>query len=187
MSILAIVALSLISGLIIGAGVNADMILPVAACTAAVLFVNRNKIAARASEQTPIDAQSCDLPVENCHTWPALNRFGHTVAGECYRDAINRLMPESSAGNTAWKAYLIPEHDNPYDSKAVRIDINRRTVARLSLEESRSFRHRLAENGLTDQITACNATIVSGENNARYTIHLDIEPLAFYELPWIAG
>lgn len=187
MSIPAIIVLSLIFGLIAGAGVNNDVILPVAACTAAVLFVNRNKIAARASEPAAPDPQPSIFPEENYHAWPEAGQFNHTVAGECYHDAIKQLAQEEAIHTTVRKAYLIPEHDNPYDSKAVRIDINRRTVARLSPEESRSFRHRLAENELTDQITTCSAKIAAGEESGQYEIRLDIEPLAFYELPWMAG
>lgn len=188
MSIPAIIAASLILGLIAGAGINGDVILPVAACTAAVLFVNRKKIAAQNIRPVALDSQPDIDPNANYHAWPTLEKFAHAVAGECYQHTLEQLL-RGDAGNTAavHMAYLIPEHNNPYDSQAVRIVVAGKTVARLSPEESRSLRHRLVENQLADQITMCGAKIVESEESGQYEIRLDIEPLAFYELPWMAG
>lgn len=188
MSIPAIIAVSLILGVIAGAGAGIGMILPVAACAAVVLFVNRKKIAAQNARPAAIDSQPDIAPDADYHAWPMLEKFAHTVAGECYPHIIEQLLRED-AGNTAAvrTAYLIPEDNNPYDSQAVRIVIGRKTVARLSPEESRSLRHRLVENQLTNQITTCGVKIVESEESGQYEIRLDIEPLAFYELPWMAG
>ena len=189
MSIAGIIGVSLILGLIAGAGAGIDMILPVAACTAVVLYVNRKKIAAQATQPRAIDSQPSVALDANYYAWPTLGKFAHAVAGEYYEHTIAQWLRENPVklgDSVTHKAYLIPENNNPYDSQAVSVVIEGQTIARLSSDESRSLRHRLVENQLANQITTCNAKIVE-DKSGQYEIHLDIEPLAFYELPWMAG
>ena len=60
------------------------------------------------------------------------------------------------------KACLVPENDNPHDSKAIRIYIQDKTVGYLDRETARSFRKKMAEIGLTDVAVKCDALIVGG-------------------------
>lgn len=60
------------------------------------------------------------------------------------------------------EAFLVPEDDNPHDSKAVRIIIQDQTVGHLDRETARSFRKMMAEIGLTEVAAKCNAIIVGG-------------------------
>ena len=189
MSIPAIIGVSLILGLIAGAGAGIEMILPVTVCTAVVLYVNRKKIAAQDTQPKTIDSQPAIALDANYYAWPASGKFAHTIAGEYYEHTLAQWLRENPAklGDSAThKAYLIPENNNPYDSQAVKVVIEGQTIAQLSSDESRSLRHRLVENQLADQITTCDAKIVE-DKSGQYEIHLDIEPLTFYELPWMAG
>lgn len=189
MSIPAIIAVSLILGLIAGAGAGIEMIFPVTACTAVVLYVNRKKIAAQSTQPKTSESQPEVVLEANYFSWPTIGKFAHTIAGEYYPHTIEQLLRKNAVKTThfiALKAYLVPENNNPFDSQAVRVVIEGKTVARLNADESRSLRHRLVENQLTDQITTCNAKVAE-EENGEYEIRLDIEPLEFYELPWMAG
>ena len=185
MSIPAILLVSLSIGLIAGAGIHGMMILPVAGCAAIVLFINRNKIAAQELAQKPRNTNQYIVPEGNYYAWPEMNRFAYLVTDESYSKEIQHLTHE---GMDSLKAFLIPEDSNPYDSNAVRIVMNQRTVGFLNREESRSFRRRLVENGIAKQITTCRAKIInypeSDRDNTRYELHLDIIPPDVYDLPW---
>ncbi|UJP05142.1 MAG: hypothetical protein LZF61_09930 [Nitrosomonas sp.] len=180
----AIIALSLVLGLIAGAGIHSGVILPVTVCAAAALYINRHKIAAQETAWKKVNTSYPVSSEQYYHAWPVLDQFAHTVTGECDQSALKRL---SQTGTGQWTVYLIPADDDLYDSKAVRIGIDRCMVGQFSPEESRSFRHRLDEHRLSGQITSCGARITGDEQNGRYAIHLDIEPLTLYELPWLAG
>ena len=57
---------------------------------------------------------------------------------------------------------LICDDDNPYDAKAVRIDIHNKTVGHLSRSRARQFRLALKSAGYRGSIVACPAIIVGG-------------------------
>ena len=57
---------------------------------------------------------------------------------------------------------MAPESDNPYDSEAVRIEIQDQTVGHLDRETARSFREKMTEFGLTGAAAKCSAIIVGG-------------------------
>ena len=59
-------------------------------------------------------------------------------------------------------AHLIPENDNKYDSLAIRVDIERKTVGYLSKEDARAFRKKLKRLKLDNATTACNAYVTGG-------------------------
>jgi hypothetical protein len=59
-------------------------------------------------------------------------------------------------------AILVLEDDNPYDSKAVRVEIGGYTVGHLSRENARQYRKRLKEAGHPCIIASCKALIVGG-------------------------
>jgi len=60
------------------------------------------------------------------------------------------------------EAVLVHEDDNPYDDKAIRIDIMGRTVGYLSRENARQYRKRLEEAGYKGINATCSAMIVGG-------------------------
>lgn len=185
-SILSILIVSLFIGLIAGAGVDKSYILPIALVSAAILIVNRNKIAsATQPEKSP---RQHTAPAEGYYTWPESDQFACSIATAPRQQVLQQLVQEntinsddnSSTETRILKAHLIPDNSNPFDSDVVHIDINGHTVYYLSREESRSFRRRLHEKELSNQVTICNA-IISGNSKANkktlhYTIKLDIEP-----------
>ena len=59
-------------------------------------------------------------------------------------------------------AVLVLEDDNPFDNKAVRVDIDGVTVGYLSRKDARSYRKQLSEKGAANYICSCNALIVGG-------------------------
>ena len=60
------------------------------------------------------------------------------------------------------KAVLVLDDNNPYDSKAVRVEINRQVVGHLSRENARQYRMKLKESGHPNITASCNALIVGG-------------------------
>ena len=60
-------------------------------------------------------------------------------------------------------AELHYEDDNPYDNKAIRVDINGKTVGHLSREDARFYRKKINKAGHEGIIVSCNAVIVGGK------------------------
>ena len=87
------------------------------------------------------------------------------VVGEShYQDALERIC-DGRTDESAEKyvdAALILEDDNRHDRKAVRVDIEGRTVGYLSREFARSYRDRLKQAGHPDLVGICKAVIVGG-------------------------
>ena len=115
-----------------------------------------------------------------------MGQFAFAIAAESFQGAIKQLLQENAITpdeDSALKAHiliahLIPDNDNSYDSNAVRIDVNNRTVGYLNREQALSFRRRLDEKALANQITTCYAIITeSSEENEKNNVKLDIEPL----------
>lgn len=189
LGILPILIISLFVGLIAGAGVDKSHILPITAIVAVVMFINRKKIAAEG--EATLSGNDTGITVSTTageYVWPKLDRFAFSVATESFQSAIRQLAQENidrdgdSVLNTCiLKAQLIPDNDNPYDSNAVRIDINNRSVGYLNHNQALGFRRRLEDLGFSNQVTSCNAIIVKNEtvndNKHVYDVKLDIEPL----------
>ncbi|MDP3661996.1 MAG: hypothetical protein U1D41_09770 [Nitrosomonas sp.] len=188
MSLLSILAFSLIFGLMAGASVDKSHILPVALITAIILYISRDKISAREpAALSHVDAQQNTNTASGYYAWPELGQFAFAVDGESFQEAIKQLLQENAIApdeDSAFKAHiltahLIPDNDNPCDSNAVRIDINKRTVGYLNREQALSFRRRLDEKALANQITTCNAIITGNSEASGETlslcVRLDIE------------
>lgn len=124
-----------------------------------------------------------------CFAWPSLMQFDFEVVGESYyQDAIHKIakQQEAEAVNNPealtqpLTAYLIPDDNNPYDDKAVQIDIDGMKVGHLSRADARSFRRRLGAKKLTGHITTCGAKIIGGYvkdgKQLSYGVMLDIKP-----------
>jgi hypothetical protein len=76
-------------------------------------------------------------------------------------------------------AELIHEDDNPFDDKAIRIDINGMTVGHFSRKIAREYRSRIAEAGYPGVTAFCNAKIVGGwkrgkKDEGHYGVRLDL-------------
>ncbi|MDP1548656.1 MAG: hypothetical protein Q8L97_00645 [Nitrosomonas sp.] len=183
MSLLSILVFSLIFGLMAGASVDKSHILPVALISAIILYISRDKIAAREPPAlSHVDARQNTDTASGYYAWPELGQFAFAVDGESFKGAINQLLQENAIAPGELKthiltAHLTPDNDNPYDSNAVRVDINSRTVGYLNREQALSFRRRLDEMGLSNQITTCYAVIAGiSEANEKNDVKLDIEP-----------
>lgn len=186
MSLLSILVFSLIFGLMAGASVDKSHILPVALISAIILYISRDKIAAREPPAlSHVDARQNTNTASGYYAWPELGQFAFAVDGESFQGAINQLLQEnaiapgddSAPKNHILTAHLIPDNDNPFDSNAIRVDINSRTVGYLNREQASDFRRRLDEMGLSNQITTCYAIIAGiSEANEKNGVKLDIEP-----------
>lgn len=186
MSLLSILGFSLFFGLMAGAAVDKSHILPVALITAIILYVSRDKIAAREpAALSHVDSKQNSSNAEGYYVWPELGQFAVAVAGDSFQSAINQLLQENAITpdeNSTLKTHILTAHLIPdNESNEVRVDINNRIVGYLNREQALSFRSRLDEKGFPNQITTCSAIIsVSGETNERilsYGLRLDLEPL----------
>jgi hypothetical protein len=128
-------------------------------------------------------------PSGTYHHWPQTADFAFEVVGESfYQDNIAKIADAHATENDdeefrdfeIAKAYLIPDDLNPYDNKAVRVDIDGKTVGHLGKDDARSFRRRLAAKKLSNQITTCDAMIIGGytkdDEQKSYGIALDMQP-----------
>ncbi|MBA2483181.1 MAG: hypothetical protein H0V39_01940 [Nitrosomonas sp.] len=188
LGILPILIISLFVGLIAGAGADKSHILPVAIVVAIILFIKRKTIVAEeAARSSGNDIEIAERTTEGVYVWPKLDQFAFSVAAESFQRAISQLAHENDDRDdnpdiktNILNAQLIPENDNPYDSNAVRIDINNRSVGYLNRDQALRFRHRLDELGFSNQLTSCHAIIVKKEkvndNKNVYEVKLDIVP-----------
>ncbi len=104
------------------------------------------------------------------------------VVGEShYQGALESICGGRSEDNQRLEveAFLVPESDNPYDSEAVRIEIQDQTVGHLDRETARSFREKMTEIGLTGAAAKCSAIIVGGwdrgdDDRGHFGVKLDL-------------
>lgn len=134
-----------------------------------------------ASRRSPAPAASTTTQGE-IFKWPETGVYDFEIVGESYyQTALKKHAGEHGLDGTDKKcvAFLIPDDNNKYDDKAVRIDIGIDTVGHLSRDDARSFRRRLGAKKLTGQITSCSALIKGGfaKNGAQvgYGIWLDLK------------
>jgi len=137
-------------------------------------------------ELKSVNRNNYNIP-DNIFEWPPTNEFQFDIVGESYyQGALEKLFKESKPKENdgvinTLDAHIVPDDLNPYDDKAVRIDIDQYTVGHLSRDDARSFRRRLGAKKLTGQITKCKTIITGGHilaNNqkADFGISLDIKP-----------
>lgn len=122
------------------------------------------------------------------YEWPEIGDYEFEIVGESYyQPAISKIYQSwisiYQAGDIVQPldAYLIPDNNNQYDNKAVRVDINNQTVGHLNRGDARSFRRRLGGKKMTGQITKCKAIITGGHTlkdgkTAHYGVMLDLKP-----------
>lgn len=130
----------------------------------------------------PPAAPSVSAP--SAFRWPPIGDFDFEVVGEShYQDVLRVLAGEHDerGANTPCAADLIPDNNNPYDDKAVEVQVRGLRVGFLARDDARSFRRRLGAKRLTGATTTCDAIIVGGgtrKNGERlmYGIRLDLKP-----------
>jgi len=183
-SILSILVLSLFIGLIAGAGGGVSHILPVALVSAVILYFNRDKIAASDVKK---NVQSHAKPVQSHYAWPEPGQFACTVSAKPYQKVIEQLVQENSirfetamaSQSHDFKVELIPDASNPFDTDVVRVEIHNHTIGHFSRQQAHSFRHKLKEKELEDQITTCRAILTRNnemeDKKPGYGVSLDTE------------
>lgn len=101
---------------------------------------------------------------------PGPGTYKVDVVGESnYQDALSDICGGKSheGADRRTKATLILEDSNPHDSKAIRVDIQGRTVGYLSKENARQYRDRLASAGHSSLVGRCDAVIRGGWDRGR--------------------
>ena len=94
-----------------------------------------------------------------------LDTFSVKVVGEShYQDNLSKIcggFTKEGIENIA-TAKLVHADDNPYDNKAIRIEISGMTVGYLSRSEARYFRDQMRANGYVGLTANCKAKITGG-------------------------
>jgi hypothetical protein len=116
--------------------------------------------------------------------WPGMGNFDFEIVGESnYQSILAGLAGEHGAESTEAQhtATLLLEDSNPYDPKAVAVQIAGTTVGYLSREDARRYRRRLGQKRLTGVNATCDAIVVGGGTRRNgeklsYGVKLDIKP-----------
>lgn len=103
------------------------------------------------------------------------------IVGEShYQNALEDICgPRKEKGeNKKVEAFLHLDDDNPYDNKAVRVQIDGKVVGHLSREVARLYRQQLKQGGHPRAIGTCDAVIRGGwerkGKKGNYGVWLDI-------------
>lgn len=113
---------------------------------------------------------------------PGPGTFSFDIVGEShYQRALRRIAgPKDEDGKQhRCVATLVLEDENPYDKKAVRVDINGETVGHLSKSDARRYRKTIAQLGLKSRRAKVQALIVGGwsrggGDTGHYGVKLDL-------------
>jgi NAD-dependent DNA ligase len=108
--------------------------------------------------------------------------FALAIVGEShYQEALEAICgPRSDESeDRRVEARLVLEDDNPYDSMAVRVDIQGSTVGYLSREHARQYRNQLGKAGYGSAELYCRARICGGWDRGEggqghYGVYLDL-------------
>jgi len=96
---------------------------------------------------------------------PGPKTFSIGVVGEShYQSAVESICGgrTDQGHEKIVEAVLLHEDNNPYDSKAIRVDIQGNTVGYLSRENARQYRKRLEKAGHKGMTATCFAMVVGG-------------------------
>lgn len=111
--------------------------------------------------------------------------YGQMIVGEAsYQREIEQIAgPKTEDGHDLKAtATLTPEPTNPYDSKAVRVDIAGLRVGYIAKTQTARHHTALAKAGLKGQAVQCDARIIGGwkrskrkgEDEGHYGVELDL-------------
>jgi hypothetical protein len=112
-----------------------------------------------------VDASSPKIAMRTADITNGPGTYDVDVVGEShYQGALESICGGRSEDGHRLKveAFLVPENDNPHDSKAIRVYIQDRTVGYLDRETARSFREEMAQIGMSGVAAKCRAIIVGG-------------------------
>ena len=109
-------------------------------------------------------------------------KFALLAVGEShYQDALEEICGGRSKGGRRFScsATLIHEDENPHDHRAVRVDINGRTVGYLSRDMAPRYRAALEKAGQAGAMAQCGARIVGGwdrgeDDRGHFGVKLDV-------------
>jgi len=127
---------------------------------ALIVFYARGRI-----KRVSISTRATAIIPDDIFHWKPTDYYDFEVVGESnYQSALEYLAGNHGreSADVECTAMLIPENNNRYDDKAIRVDIDDMTVGYLSREDARSFRRRLGAKKLTNQVTTCDAIIHGG-------------------------
>ena len=117
---------------------------------------------------------------------PGPGTFAFNIVGESnYQDALIELVKHKKEANEnlIFKASLLYESENPYDSNAIKVEIERQTVGYLNRENAKFYRLQMTELGYEGYVVTCAAKVVGGwrDKNGRrahYGVRLDMPTMA---------
>lgn len=118
----------------------------------------------------------------SCISIEPKGRFAIDVVGESkYQDALTRLCggKQHDSADACFLAVLYLENTNPYDNRAVRVDIHDNTVGYLSRDCARRFRRWLKRHGHTAKAAQCQANVRGGwyrgpDDEGHFGVFLDL-------------
>ena len=113
---------------------------------------------------------------------PASGTYSVDIVGESkYQSALETICGgrTDESQEKIVVATLVHEDDNPYDNKAIRVDIEGKTVGYLSREHARQYRKIIKEAGYPGITATCSAMIVGGwdrggEDRGHFGVKLDL-------------
>lgn len=111
-----------------------------------------------------------------------LGTFSTQVVGEShYQEKLSKICGGFSEKGVEYvtSARLIHADENPYDNKAIRVEISGMTVGYLSREEARYYRERMQAAGHAGMTATCKAKITGGwyrgkEDIGNFGVTLDL-------------
>jgi len=111
--------------------------------------------------------------------------FSYAVGHRHHQDALKRIFLDRTSENNEKlvEAVLVIDDENPYNSQAVRVDIQGQTVAYLKDENAKQFRKKMKEKGPSEIKATCAAKIVYWERESNnYLVILNL-PLDYQPQP----
>jgi hypothetical protein len=110
-------------------------------------------------------------------------QYAVAIVGEShYQDALESICGRTEASaDLHYVAQVILEDDNPYDDKAVRVEIQNKKVGYLSRQDARAYRRWLAKEHPGVDIICCEANVRGGWDRGRgdrghFGVWLDLPP-----------
>jgi hypothetical protein len=123
------------------------------------------------------------LPADPTIRFQGSGRYEFAVIGVSrYRPALEKIYGNDDLEHDGKQveAVLVLENTNPHDNKAVRVDVQGRTIGYLPGDLAREYRRRLDEGGYLKVRGICKAKISSrlyrSIGGADFTVRLDLPP-----------
>jgi HIRAN domain-containing protein len=116
-------------------------------------------------ERHPISPVNANREIKYAANLPGPGTFSTDIVGEShYQSALESICGgcTDQGHEKIVEAVLVHEDDNPYDNKAIRVDIQGNTVGYLSRENARQYRKRLENAGHKEMTATCSAMVVGG-------------------------